>query len=364
MERLTVIGVEDDTLVVEAPSGARYGIAVADIPRPRRRPDTEPVQRKTTPREIQTLIRQGMTAQEVHERTGDDLEYIRRFESPVLAERAHILLLAQRTPVASGDIDPLAGERSFEEAMRERLAEIDAHDVEWLAWREVDRGWVIRLTFTSDGTRTDARWAFDHRKQSLVPVGKEAKALSQSGDATSVLVPRLRPVDTNAADDAGAEPAEADEDRSVHAARAAATSTEGQPLGTRRFDSDAFRFAKGDVTVEEPAAEPAPQRERPASRSTAAATEPSHTADLLDALRRRRTERDQAASAADEPAAAQADADDEDTPLFQVEETVDTGEPEPEGRQHTSPLQATKRKGSRASMPSWDEIVFGSRSDD
>lgn len=358
MERLTVIGVEDATLVVETPSGIRYAIAIEDLPRQRRRPEPEHVQRKASPREIQTLIRQGMTAREVHERTGEDLAYVERFEGAVLAEREHILNLARQTPVDSGDIDPLANERSFDDAMAERLAELGAQNVEWLSWREVERGWVIRLTFTSDGRDTDARWAFDRKKRALTPLGKESKALSQSADPTSVLVPRLRPVD--AKQEEAAEPdASTEMPAEKNTARTAATATEGQPLGGKRFDSGAFRFAKEDV--EPPQAEPEQSKEnarRSAARGVGAATEPSHTADLLDALRRRRAERESAHAEAES-----SPPEEEDTPLFQVEETEEAA-PEDEGKHHTSPLSAGKRKQSRAAMPSWDEIVFGSRSDD
>ena len=89
----------------------------------------------------------------------------------------------------------------------------------------------------------------------------------------------------------------------------------------------------------------------------AAATQPNHTAELLDALRRRRSEREAALRTAEsEPS------------LFEVE----SSEPEPtapEEQQRPQRAQATgpvggKKRGSRASMPSWDEIVFGSRTDD
>ncbi|MGO1496108.1 septation protein SepH [Agrococcus casei] len=373
MERLTVIGVEDDTLIVESAGGKRFGIAVTDVPNLTRRPSSEHVKRKASPREIQTLIRQGMTAAEVEKTTGEELEYIERFEAPVLAERAHILERARATPVASGDLDPLAGERTFESAMTERLDELGATGVEWLSWREVDRGWVIRLTFTADGNQTDAQWAFDHRKQTLQPLGKESKALSQSADPTSVLVPRLRPV--AAQEPQSPAPQEAKPEAAAEpAASAAKTEAPEQPQQTRqrpqRFDSGAFRALPTErdsqPSAPELAAEEAPRRtgrDAAAARSSRPATEPSHTADLLDALRRRRTERDAAASSA---AAASAPAEEEDTPLFQVEETEPAEKPaaDDDGRHHTSPLSPGKRKGSRASMPSWDEIVFGSRGDD
>ena len=372
MERLTVIGVEDDTLIVESAGGQRFGIAITDVPNLTRRPSSEHVKRKASPREIQTLIRQGMTAAEVEKATGEELAYIERFEAPVLAERQHILEKARATPVASGDLDPLAGERTFEAAMNERLEELGATSIEWLSWREVERGWVIRLKFTADGKQTDAQWAFDHRKQTLQPLGKESKALSQSADPTSVLVPRLRPVasETPQASSTAPEAAAADAQQSAPKAEVTQQKPE-QSSRPQRFDSGAFR-ALPTERDSQPSA-PSPSAEEPtrrsardaaAARSSRPATEPSHTADLLDALRRRRSERDAAATSAS--ASAQSAPDDEDTPLFQVDEPEASEKPaaDDEGRHHTSPLSPGKRKGSRASMPSWDEIVFGSRGDD
>ena len=352
MERLTVIGVEDDTLIVESAAGARFGIAITDVPALTRRPSSEHVRRKASPREIQTLIRQGMTAEEVQKATDEELSYIERFEAPVLAERAHILEKARATPVASGDLDPLAVERTFDAAMRERLGELGATDVEWLSWREVDRGWVIRLTFSVDGKETDARWAFDHRKGTLTPLGKESKALTQSADPSSVLVPRLRPVADAPTKQEPAAPAQ----------QAPQQTEEPAAAKPQRFDSGAFRALPSEDTADR-AAEESPKRtarDAAATRSSRPATEPSHTADLLDALRRRRSERDAAASAS--PSAPAADED--DTPLFQVEAEEQPSAPEQDGHHHTSPLNSGKRKGSRASMPSWDEIVFGSRGDE
>ena len=290
MERLTVIGVENDTLVVESPSGERFGIATTDLPNPTRRPSSEHVQRKASPREIQTLIRQGMTAEEVQHATGEELAYIERFEAPVLAEREHILQRAKSTPVASGDLDPLASSRTFEEAMLERLQELDATNIDWLSWREVERGWVIRLTFSVDAKETDARWAFDHRKGTLEPLGKESKALSQSADPTSVLMPRLRPV---------AQEAPAEAPAAEPAAALSAPEPEAQPR-PQRFDSGAFRTLTAAHSAPEATESAEPRRtarDAAVTRSSRPATEPSHTADLLDALRRRRSERDAAQTA-------------------------------------------------------------------
>ena len=92
----------------------------------------------------------------------------------------------------------------------------------------------------------------------------------------------------------------------------------------------------------------------------AASTQPNHTAELLDALRRRRNEREEALRTAEsEPS------------LFEVEPETAEAPQQPEQRPQRANGAGTvsgpvgnRKRGSRASMPSWDEIVFGSRTDD
>jgi hypothetical protein len=102
----------------------------------------------------------------------------------------------------------------------------------------------------------------------------------------------------------------------------------------------------------------------------------NQTADLLDALRRRRGERE-AASFEDEPAASSMHPSTGsirivDIPLDSLGADLDearTGSPQPSLPAPANFMHATGgqpkvgRKG-RQSMPSWDEIVFGARSDD
>jgi hypothetical protein len=200
MQQLSVIGIEDDVLILEAESGERFRVPVDALPERRKQPAAIPSrERKASPREVQTLIRGGMTAEEVAASTGEELAYITRFEGPVLAERAHVLDSALSIPVATGDIDPLAGETAFGAAIEERLEDLRASERSWAAWKDSEGGaWTVRLRFTTEGIQHEALWGYEPKKATLTPRGKEAISLSQSGDASSVLVPRLRAIDRQA----------------------------------------------------------------------------------------------------------------------------------------------------------------------
>ncbi|WP_192575866.1 septation protein SepH [Agrococcus sediminis] len=407
MQQLSVIGVEDGVLILESDSGERFSVPVDALPEHRRPQAAVPHrERKASPRDIQSLIRGGMSAEEVASSTGEELAYVERFEGPVIAERAHVLDSALSIPVASGDIDPLAGETTFGAAIEERLDDLRASDRSWASWKDTEGGaWTVRLRFTTEGMQHEAVWGYEPKKATLTPRGKEAVSLSQTGDASSVLVPRLRAIDRQSRP-ASPEPAPAPSAAPSAPAPAGerAPSQPAPPISQRadaadtgRFDSDAFRIQRGAVRQAPAPVEPGVGLEEAVASSTAtegaaderakeptkadnpwlrrrtgevgsqpenvqaaainrpaASAQPNHTAELLDALRRRRSEREAALRTAEtEPG------------LFEAEA------PRPEPQEEARPQRATgtgpvgsKKRGSRASMPSWDEIVFGSRSDD
>lgn len=366
MDKLSVIGVEDDLLVVEAADGARFAIDVAalpDLPRPK----AQPSQRKASPREIQTALRGGQTAEEVAAETGEDLEFVRRFEGPVVAERDHVLDQALQVAVASGDIDPLAKETTFGDALEARLQDLGASEEAWFAWREGAGAWVVRLRFHAQGIDHVATWTFEPRKAALTPRDKEATALSTRGDASTVLMPRLRAVDHQQQQQAPVEPA------SVEAApqEPAPQQTRPQPrVEGERFDSGAFRVGQQGPSkpvtpnpVLRDAAQGQPAAVVEAAVSTARpAQAPNHTADLLEALRRRRGEREAALQQAETGTVP--DLPKSQDTLFDAPAEPAKDDEQP-GVHHTSPLSGGRTKrGSRQSMPSWDEIVFGARGDD
>ena len=331
MQDLRVIGVENGALLVAADDGERYRIPVDEVLQSKLRqtvPD-EAAGRKLAPREIQAHIRAGMSAQDVSSITGVPLEYIQRFEGPVLAEREYVVETALGVAVhTAADTNPFGTGMTFGTAIRSRLHDLGAINERWASWKEMASGWVVKLSFTANQIDHDARWAFDPKKLALVPLNNEAVQLSQQGDASGALMPRLRAVaPTDQTDDS-------------------------------RFDSGAFELDED----QQPIAEPEPEPE-PFGRTTLAEDEPpphSQTADLLDALRRRRGERE-AASYDDDPIAEPALQTGQirlvDMPEFDEE-------PVPVPQRNTGPQGRVGSRKGRAAMPSWDEIVFGAKPED
>ncbi|GAB2523294.1 septation protein SepH [Microbacterium petrolearium] len=345
MEQLTVIGSEDGALVLANESGERFTVAVDDVLRSeirRASTTTRPAPRTAaSPREIQKHIRAGMSAEEVAELLGADLDDVRRFEGPVVAEREHIVSQALAVPVLigselDGDANP-----TFGVAIRGKLASLHATGERWTSWKEPS-GWIVKLEFTAGEVEHDARWSFEPRRSALSPLNSDATQLSRQGPLPEGLIPRLRALDTPSKDDS-------------------------------RFDTDAFGprrlpDAEPEATAPLAAVSSREVRDTATRRAPEEHSTSPETADLLEALRRRRGQRETAPmseldeSAARHPARGSApvalfEAMDEATRPAEAPEKRDP-EPEPE-RESESP----RRRG-RAAMPSWDEIVFGARSDD
>lgn len=353
MEELKVIGVEDGALLVASDEGARFRLAIDEVLQSRLR-QSSPVpgiERKLAPRDIQAHIRSGMSAEDVAAVTGAPLEYIQRFEGPVLAEREYVIESALNVAVHTAvETDPLAGGATFGAVIRSRLAEMGAIGERWASWKEQGGGWVVKLTFVAEQIERDARWSFDPKKSALAPLNGEAVSLSQQGELPASLLPRLRAVPLEESPDAG------------------------------RFDSGAFRPAVADpqqapvieavpmvsIVDVDSARQAGAQSSGSASEADAAPTGHHQTADLLEALRRRRGERDPMDLEHEEPMASQPTTGTVrliDIPLDTATEVpvVSKGTPSAGATRDTAPLG--KRKG-RAAMPSWDEIVFGARPDD
>jgi len=379
MQELKVIGVENGALLAASEDGDRYRIAIDEVLQSRlRQTQTERANApKLSPREVQAHIRSGMSAEDVAAVTGASLDYVRRFEGPVVAEREYMVSAALSVPVHTAiDPEPIDENVNFGSVIRERLASLGATGERWAAWKEPGGGWIVKLSFTADDIDHDARWGFEPKKNSLSPVGSEAVALSQQGELKGSLVPRLRAV--------GAETSAAD---------------------VSRFDSNAFNFRESladeilnDTSPNLEAVPYARSVTRDDAVSKAAikrAAEPTsnmnETADLLESLRRRRGEREAASSgdaasasvrpsvpAAEQPAVPTATLRPRRATMPDAAVTDETSAapattPEPTGnawanqaaraQERTTQGRATTKRG-RASMPSWDEIVFGARTDD
>jgi hypothetical protein len=349
MRKLQVMGVEDDWLVVVSESGDRFHIAIDDTLRSALRgPQRPPGSQRVSPKDIQAHIRRGLSAQEVADLTGESIDYISLFEGPVVAEREFIAQQAQaiRFQHASERDD----ETSFGSWVRSRLDHLGAHDATWSAWKE-ETGWQVEVRFIDGEVEHRATWSFEPRKQLLVPLNDDATVLSQSEPIQGPLIPRLRPV----------------------------VATDDNPAG-ERFDSEMFEGMSLSDTgpLTEPVAYGKTGSQPSAPPENASAT--NETADLLEALRRRRGERESAPDVDDlakshHPSTGSirlvdpdsSGKDDDSDHRASVHQFPGTGElPRPDedaGDENTDQSPAQPKKG-RPEMPSWDDIVFGTKPDD
>ncbi len=354
MDELTVIGAENGALVVVAADGSRFRVPITEALHTalrQNRPAASAAHR-VGPREVQTLIREGLTAAQVATQTGEPLEYIQRFEGPVLAEREYVVTAARSVSVALASDSEPGTTGTFGSAIDHRLRAIGARDVRWES-RKNESHWIVSVSFLDGETARTAVWTFDPKKSTLAPANHEAQSLSQQGDAPAPVIPRLRAV-----------PAE--------------------PGSNGRFDSGAFAPAS-DLGR---AAASLERTERPIARiadaDTADTQDVSNTADLLEALRRRRGEREAAptddweSSRAAHPSTGSIrivdmpidtamvlddEADGIDDPADIVGIIDDSSLMGSDSVASESAPTKPSRRG-RAAMPSWDEIVFGARPDD
>lgn len=116
-----------------------------------------------TPREIQARIRAGETLEDVAAAAGTEVSAIEPFAGPVLAEREHVVRLALGCPVRRRGESSSA--RSLSQVVGEHLLRqgVDQDTVDWDAWRDPDRRWSVVASFEDGGQQQRANFGFDTR---------------------------------------------------------------------------------------------------------------------------------------------------------------------------------------------------------
>jgi hypothetical protein len=187
MGELELIGLHDDGehLVLAAPDGQRFRLRIDEPLRAavrRDRPQLEQLRAaragSLSPREIQTRIRAGSTAQEVADEADLVVEQVRRYEGPVLAERAFIADQARSTRVGRDAGAPVLGD-----LVTDRLAArgVALETLAWDAHRSQSGPWFVVARFmVGDGGEREARWTFDPAKRVVQADEDEARWLSET----------------------------------------------------------------------------------------------------------------------------------------------------------------------------------------
>jgi hypothetical protein len=302
---LTPVGLSKDgkRLVLVSARGEEYFVAVDHRLRAALRGDhTRLGQLEMTmestlrPRDIQTRIRAGESAEELAAAAQTTVEKIMVYAAPVLAERGHIAQVAQASSVRrrSGEAtgEP-QGARTLQEAAGQHLRAVGVrdHEVSWDAWRREDGRWTLVADYSVDGGPRRAEFSYDQR----------GRYVTAENDDARLFTGELRPADSSEGD----RPARR---------LAAVPSQDELPLG-----DDALELVRDE------------RDELTTTGSDGDWIAPDH-----------RESHEHAAGhdpADDEPA---------DRPAVAAagEDTVEVERP------------AARRKG-RASVPTWDEIMFG-----
>ncbi|MDO4241018.1 MAG: septation protein SepH [Microbacteriaceae bacterium] len=392
MTRLNFDRRDNETLILVDASGREYTIEATQalMEAARTALGRQAGTAKVNPAKVQRLLRKGHTVEEIADLTGYEVTAIARFEPPVRAELDYLLERAHSVPVRTASSRGGETER-FGDVIADRLVNIAATEVAWKAAKDEEKGWTIALEFKSYDVSHRAVWLFDSAKLLLTPDTADAIKLSKQEDPSEQLIPKLRAVQPEAP---AAEPA----------APAAPIATI-EPIAELPAVSETHDTASYETFSLH-------------QDNTGAQPDLNETQDLLEALRRRRGEREQAreqnnqtgsqqtfeiaAETPEEPAeteavwesahfgdkprhhdidAAIAETDRAAaTPFARDELTAAAARPveqaqpnEPNTHAETATETADNdsengktdaKKRGRASMPSWDQILFGTRSDD
>ncbi|MFG2493772.1 septation protein SepH [Streptomyces caniferus] len=213
MPELRVVAVSNDgtRLVLKAADSTEYTLPIDERLRAAVRNDRArlgqieiEVESHLRPRDIQARIRAGASAEEVAQLAGIPVDRVRRFEGPVLAERAFMAERARKTPVRrpGENAGPQLGEAVAERLL---LRGADKESVQWDSWRRDDGTWEVLLVYRVATEPHSASWTYDPPRRLVQAVDDEARALIGESDDTPepsfpfvpriARLPRDRPLD-------------------------------------------------------------------------------------------------------------------------------------------------------------------------
>ena len=276
-----------------------------------------PMESSLRPRDIQMRIRAGETPESVAHAAGTSVEKIMAFAAPVVAERAHIAQRAQQASVRrrSGE----TGARTLGEAVGAHLRShnVDPAVVEWDAWRREDGRWTLTGHYDVVGRSGTATFSHDARGNFVTVDDDDARWLI--GEAS---VPAGVPGADTGADDLAA----------ARQRRLSAVGTDELPLG-----EDAIEMVADGEGADDAGADEASAAETTMEISDPGLGSETPVEAYLDDASADDREPDQQTSAAPR---------------------ADDGEPP------AAPARKPARRRGRASVPSWDEIMFGGGKND
>lgn len=399
MLELRLIGVHDDgeNLVLESADGTRFLLPIdanlrTSITKARRIQPARGLGAKGTygPRDIQTRFRQGASVEEIAEESGWEPERVRRYEWPIVAERAHIIRAAQSVKIgrrssASGTAQiPVTLSARIEE-VSERYGFEDATQ-DWTTRQQENGQWRVEVDIAlKDSVRQNlpaqvvfpARWVYNPANQGLYASNEAAYFLMGNSEDAVAAAAKKAPVEVPPARLPKApEPApapltsseSADERKLKELLERARSVRPAQVEEPEVFVHRESAQPAQPIESAEPAAEAAPAApvapgvSAPVEPAAPAAPEPTAetTLETTDPLAV-----DSEAPVESVPVESFAlPAPVEDAPA--AEAPAAEAQPEPAAEAQPEPASAAEKpksssKKQRVSVPAWDDIIFGGR---
>ena len=350
MQDLTLVGLTEDRskLVLVSDSGEEYALPADAKLRAALRGDHArlgqleiQMDSALRPRDIQARIRSGETPEAVAQAAQTTVDRIMGFAGPVLAERAHIADRAQRASVRRK-----AGEgpaRVLGDAVAEQLRSrnVDPDSVEWDAWRREDGRWALVADYRHGERSKHAEFVFDDPGRFVVAENDEARLLLGEQPVKKPAAPRP------------AEPA---------ARRLSPVGSEDElPLGEDVIGMVSPQEHR-PVSADEVTVDLSQTAQQVRRRSVPEVGEPAAATGDADWMATQATERPAGRRDPEPRTAEPAATSPVETPVEQADEPAARDAEQPaEGDEATKPEAPAKkgRRNRRASVPSWDEIMFG-----
>jgi hypothetical protein len=273
------------------------------------------------PRDIQARIRAGESPESVAQVAGTSVDKVMPYAAPVLAERAHVAQRAQRASIRRRPPEGGASStaRTLGDAVGSHLRSrnVDPETVAWDAWRREDGRWTLTGAYTTTGRVGAAHFSFDAPGNYVVADDDDAHWLL--GEVADEMETTAE-VDESTRDDLS----------DARRRRLSAVPADELPLG-----DDAIELVSED---------PEPEVARARAEETAALGAEAPVEAYLDLAPEVGDDVETAEPESDESGDDDTDAAEHDDP-----------------RRHEPPSRKpVKKTRGRASVPSWDEIMFGS----
>lgn len=354
MDDIRLIESTDEYLVLESSAGEKYRLMIDDELRAATRKvlNVKAVSESMSPREIQEHIRAGASVAHLASLTGLSQDLIGKFAAPVIDEIAFVVSSAQSIRLSIAGARPNTTDHvEFGEVIAGRLRASGATMTDWSAIKLESAAWRVSVSFTLAEESHSAAWIFEPKKLTLAPENDMAIRLSTEEILSSQPAVSLRVIAT-------AEPVaevpvaavvaaiehETLEEELEHQVEVESASTTDLLDAMRR---------KRESRKSEPSTQAPDMTQMPAAEVLA-----------LDALNE---------SGAVELGAVSADDANADVQVAEPASSEPSGESaaeQPDSAELVVELPEVKKtpnaetRKTRAAMPSWDQIVFGSKADD